>query len=275
MNKLMVVACVVCSVLAGCKKDKEESPPATDKGTASAPPDAQKPPAIVKKPFVTEAGRKGTCEFVAFEGEGEARKAMFKITVPADKEVGSVQTWQFYYDKTGKHLDRYPHATSVEAGPQALGHEGESIPKDTDVVECEVTTIWYKDNTIWFNENLAPDDRDRPKGGVTEAELKASSGEKVEIEIVDATAGKVKLKNVSDKPVKSLHVDVLYRLPEGKTTSKSDFVTVDIAPGATVEHVLKLTDPPAAPESVEAYAPSVRFADDSSFSNRNLSSSYR
>ena len=281
MNRMLIAACVMCSVVAACKA-KTEAPPATGSGSAvavgsgtgSAPAPA-KPAPPAKKDFVNVDGRLGKCEFVAFEGTGKARKAMFKITPPPGKDVSTVQTWEFYYDKTGKFLKRYPASTFIEAGPQSLGYTGDDIPKGTDVVECELTTFWYKDKSNWFNENIVIDDEDRPKGGIPDAELKAHAGEKVEIEVVDGKAGKVKLKNVSDKPVKELDVNVLYRLADGKTKYESKSVEVEIAPGATVEQVVELKEVPADLKSVEAYAPWIKFADDTTFKNRNLSGSYR
>jgi hypothetical protein len=271
-------------VLSGCKADKTDKADKADKAddgdkaepaaSADAAPKAEAP--VPKPAFVTEAGTQGTCEFVEFEGTGSERKAMFKITPPPGKEVSTVQTWEFYYDESGKYLERYPHATFLEGDRQALGYEGDQIPKDTAVVECVISRITFKDDTTWFNENLVPDDADRPMGGVPEADLQARSGEKVEVEVVDAKAGKVKLKNVADKAVKSVSVDLLYRLPDGKTANRSDWFEVAIAPGATVEHDVKLGDQPV-PEfkTVEGYAPRVRFEDGSEFSNANLKSFYR
>jgi hypothetical protein len=272
------VACVLCVIASGCK-DKAKEPPTPGSGSVLAEPAKPKPKPVVPKPFfVSVDGRQGKCEFLKYEGDGKKRKAMFKITPPPGKEVSSVQTWEFYYDKSGKHLSRYPHATAIYGESQALGHEGDSIPKDTDVIECEVSRMNFKDETMWFNENLVPDSG-RPKGGVPDADLKAKSGEKVEVEIVDGKAGKVKLKNVSDKPVKSADINLLYRMPKGaprKTEYRSDWLRdTPIKPGATVEYTLKLKDAPSEFASVEGYAPTVRFEDSSEFNNPNLSSSYR
>jgi hypothetical protein len=283
MNRMLIAACVMCSVVAACKGKKEDAPAsgsamgsgsAVASGSGSAA-EAPKPAATGKKDFVNVDGRLGKCEFVGFEGTGKDRKAMFKITPPAGKEVETVQTWEFYYDKAGKFLKRYPASTFIEAGPQKLGYSGDDIPKGTDVVECELTTFWYKDKTNWFNENIVLDGEDRPKGGIPDAELKAHSGEKVEIEVVDVKAGKVKLKNVADKPVKTVDVNVLYRLADGKTKYEQKEIDVEIAPGATVEQVIELKEVPADLKTAEAYAPYVKFADDSEFKNRNLSGSYR
>jgi uncharacterized cupredoxin-like copper-binding protein len=279
MKRMLVAVCVMCSVVAACKK-KESTPSATGSGSAVATgsgsaSEPAKPAPTGKPDFVNVDGRLGKCEFVGFEGTGKDRKAMFKITPPAGKEVETVQTWEFYYDKSGKFLKRYPASTFIEAGPQKLGYTGDDIPKETDTVECELTTFWYKDKSVWFNENIVLDGEDRPKGGIPDAELKKHAGEKVEIELVDVKAGKVKLKNVADKPTKELDVNVLYRLADGKTKYESKSVDVEIAPGATVEQVVELKEVPADLKSAEAYAPWVKFADDTEFTNRNLSGSYR
>jgi hypothetical protein len=255
-------------VAAGCKKDppKDDVPAKPEKEKDEPKKEKKKE----KPAFVTEAGRRAPCEFVEWKGTGKDKKAMFKIKAPKDKKISSVQTWIFYYDKAGKYLSRYPHATSVEDGPQRLGSEGDSIAKGTDVVECEVTRINYDDETKWINANLLPDG-DRPKGGVTDAYLKEHSGEKVEVDVVDAKTGKLKLKNISDKPVKNLRVEIDYIKEKGHE-SRSDFVTLAIKPGETVEHTLKLDKPPPDPfKSAEAYAYMVTFEDDTKFTNKNLS----
>lgn len=72
-----------------------------------------------------------------------------------DKDVTSLQTWELYYDEGGKLLSRCPHATDYQSSdPVSLGEQGDSIPKDTDSVECEINRITYKDKTFWFNSNL-------------------------------------------------------------------------------------------------------------------------
>lgn len=271
MNLRLLAILLAGVVAAGCKKDppKESAEPAkSDKDKDEAPKKEKKKE---KPAFVNEAGRLATCEFVEWKGTGKDKRAYFKIKAPKDKKISSVQTWIFYYDKAGKYLSRYPHATSVDEGNQGLGAEGTSIAKGTDVAECEITRINYDDGTKWINANLLPDDN-RPKGGVTAAYLKEHSGEKVEVEIVDAKTGKLKLKNISDKTVKSMKVEIDY-LKEKGHESRGDYVTLAIKPGETVEHTLKLDKPPPDPfKSAEAYAPSVTFDDDTKFVNKNLDS---
>jgi hypothetical protein len=225
-----------------------------------------------KAAWIDEAGRGAKCEFVEWKGTGKDRKAYFKITPNSTKKkVTSVQTWEFYYDKDGKYLDRYPHATSIEDGPQDLGADGDGIAKGTDVVECEVTRMTYEDDTRWFNANLQPEEGDRPKGGVTKEYLKEHSGEKVEVEIVDAKKGKLKLHNISDKEVKSVKVELEFVKKEGGHDYSSDYASVKIKPGKTVEYTLKLEKPaPDDYKSVVATAPRVTFEDDTKFSNKNL-----
>lgn len=181
---------------------------------------------------------------------------MFKITPRSKKEISSVQTWLFYYDKSGKHLSRYPHATSAENEAQRLGSTGDSIAKGTDVVECEVTRITYKDETRWFNANLVTDSADRPKGGATDAYLKEHSGEKVEVEVVDAKEGKVKLKNVSDKETKRITIELVYVKKKGHETREAS-TELAIKPGKTKEYTMKL-DKPAPDDFVSARRTSMR-----------------
>jgi hypothetical protein len=283
----------VCGLLSasqvGCgSKDNataDSSKPATSgsaKATvsASAKPSASAASATAvpqAHPWINETGRGGAkCEFTKWGENGSKKKsAMFKLSGPPGKEVSNLQTWEFYYDKDGKQLDSYPHSTFIDADTpeQALGEAGDKIPKDTATAECEITRISFKDKTFWFNGNLVPLSHNRPKGGISADVLKASSGEKVTVEVLDAKKGHVKLKNVSDKEVKSVEVDLIYFKEDGTHDYKTDFsVDAALKPGETAEKDVKLGDDKL-PEfkSAEAYAPQVHFADDSSWENRNLS----
>jgi hypothetical protein len=270
----LVCALPLIVLLAACNKEAPKET-AESKSEKAAPKEEKKAPP--KPAWVTEAGREVKCEFVEWKGAGKTRKAMFKMTPRSKKEISSVQTWEFYYDKSGKYLTNYPHATSIDDGPQSLGADGDSIAKGTDAVECEVTRVTYKDGTRWFNANLINDDDPRPKGGVTDAYLKDHAGEKVEIEVVDAKEGKLKLKNVSDKETKSIDIEIVYVLKDNKHETRDAWSTkLEIKPGKTVEHTIKLKTPP--PEgflSVDASAPYVLFADDTKFKNKNLNASER
>jgi hypothetical protein len=228
-------------------------------------------------PWITETGRGGAkCEFTKWGEDYDKKKvAMFKLTAPPGKEVDSLQTWEFYYDKSGKHLARYPHATFIDKDKpeQGLGFTGDKIPKDTDVVECEISRITFKDKTFWFNANLVPDSKERPKGGIPDDVLKAESGEKLKVEVLDAKKGHVKLTNTSDKEVKTAEVDIIFFKADGSHEYKNDYnLEVNLKPGASAEKDVKFSDEKL-PEfkSAEGYAPKVNYADDTSWENRNLS----
>jgi hypothetical protein len=266
------------SLVAACKKgkDKDAAPSATvaTTSTATATASAKAPARPARPAWVNEAGRQGKCEFQKWEGEGKERKAMFKVSGPAGKEVDSLQTWLFYYDKDGKFIDRYPHATFISGDGSSdvrrLGQTGDDIYKGTETVECEITRLTFKDKTHWWNENLIPETGDRPKGGVTDTELKAHSGEKVEVEVVDGKTGKVKLRNTSGKEVKSVSVEMIFfKADKSKDDYVSEWLEGPLKPGEVVEKQLKI-DKPHDFATVEAYAPEVRFSDDSEFSNKNL-----
>ena len=270
-----VVGAALAVLAVGCSKDESKPAGAPSKGSASA--SATAAAASKKKgPSVSEAGRKGECKFVEWQGTGKDRKAMFLIKVADQRKTGSVQTWLFYYDKSGKYLERYPHATYPGDGAQALGYDGDKIPKGTETVECELTRITFDDKSTWFNENLYPAGEERPKGGFDTAYLAARAGERIEVEVLDAKQGKVKLTNVAGKATKSAELRILYYDDKGEFESRGAHVDLALEPGATAEHKLDLgTEPLKAFKSAEGVAPRVSFADGSEFQNANLDSSYR
>ena len=276
-----------CLVACGSKESSttggttSAAPSGSAKATSSAAPKASASAAAASAPagdhdWINETGRGGAkCEFTKWGENYDKKKiAMFKLTAPPGKEVDSLQTWEFYYDKDGKFLDRYPHSTFIDKDKpeQGLGESGDKIPKDTATVECEISRITFKDKTFWFNGNLVPDSPNRPKGGVPDDVLKTESGQKVTVEVLDPKKGHVKLKNISDKEVKGLNVVVVYVKKDGGYETKSDYgVDADIKAGETVEKDLKI-DTEKLPEfkSAEGYAPEVRFSDDSRWENHNL-----
>ncbi len=261
---------------ATAKSSAKASGSAAGSASAKASASAAAANAPAGHPWINETGRGGAkCEFTKWgENYDKKKVAMFKLTMPPGKDVDSLQTWEFYYDKAGKQLDRYPHATFIdpEKPEQGLGESGDKIPKDTDVVECEVTRITFKDKSFWFNGNLVPNSADRPKGGFPDDVLKAESGEKVTVEVLDPKKGHVKLKNVSDKEIKNVSVDLIYFKADGGHEDKSDYsVEVSLKPGDTVEKDVKLGDEKLPDfKSVEGYVPAVTFADDSMWENQNL-----
>lgn len=231
-----------------------------------------------KAPWIDEAGRQGRCKFVKWDGSGKERKSIFELAAPPGKQAEGMQTWQFYYDKSGEQIDSYPSATSVsfndDAHQQALGQSGDGIKKDVDTVECEITRITFADGTFWFNANLMKAGLSRPKGGFTHAQLLEHTGEKVAVTVVDGNKGKVKLVNLTDAPVKSVRVDLFYSKPKGQgTQAESGFVDVAIDPKGTATAAIKVDGKRVAGfESVDGAASSVDFTDGTSFSNRNLDS---
>jgi hypothetical protein len=202
------------------------------------------------------------------------RRAVFKLTMPVGREDESdnIQTWQFYYDKDGKELERYPHALFFEkAKPeQALGESGDRIPKGTASVECEVSRISFRNKTFWFNANLEQNMNKRPRGGYTNlAEL---TGERLHVDVIDAKKAHVRLRNVSQREIKKADIELIYFKADGDHDTKLTWnVEVALKPGATAERDLAVTDAPAEFKSIEGSAPKVVFSDDSEWENRNLS----
>jgi hypothetical protein len=127
-----------------------------------------------------------------------------------------VQTWPFYYDDKGELLDLYPSSVDIRDKPQALGYRADKIPKKTATLECEVTGIYYKDGTEWFNENLFISMR-RPLHGFTEAELATHTGERIAVSAVDPRSGRVTLENLTDEDVKSCTVNVFWFRADGSS----------------------------------------------------------
>jgi hypothetical protein len=278
-------------LVAGCDDKKKSDDDDSDKkgkktksgASASASAAGNTGPALGPdgKPLpasVAEAGRRAKCTFAKWEGTGKDRKAMFKMEVPPGKEVDVVQTWLYYYDKSGKGIDRYPHSTSPQAELKALGEEGDDINPATDSVDCEITSIHYKDGTVWFNDNLETASSERPKGGFTDAQLKAMSGRKIQVDVVDGKSGKVKLKNISDKEIKRAEVAVMAYAKEGGHVTWSDYIDLTLKPGETVEKEVNVhqgSAMPDSPKAIDAEAPEVTFADDTEWENKNLDASDR
>jgi hypothetical protein len=270
--RALALASLVAILAPACKDDPAKpaasgASSAAAAATASAAASGYKP----RYPYYLEAGRGGKCEFLGWEGAGKDRKSSFKVTLLEDKPTRYTQTWQFYYDASGKLLDIYPSATPFKNKPDRLGFSGEKIPKGTDTVECEITKVQFDTKTFWFNGNLDPYAAPRPKGGFTDADLKAHSGEKVTVEIVDEKALKVKLSNVGDKAVKATSVSVTAFLADGKVKCASArSVEKPIEPGASIEATLELYNPLPDHQRLEATAPEVKLADGTTFKNRNL-----
>lgn len=237
------------------------------------------------RPWVDEGGRQGKCTFVGWRGTGEKRTSMFKLELPPGKKADHIQTWQFYYDAAGKQIDEYPSATNPENsahddGVQDLGETGSRIKSGVDSVECEITKIGYPDGTYWWNENLMASGMRRPKGGFPAAMLKDHAGEKVQVVSVDVNKLKVTLKNLTDRPIRTVEVELLCwkKDDEGKDDKEwtSDSIDVDLGANATMTTDLEIRSSRFDHcRLTEGAVSEVRFADDTVFINRNLEASAR
>ena len=291
---------IALAVLGGCgkkqEKEKHDEPaattpaattPATTTPAKEAPPPvdaAAAPPAAAAKHITKdEAGRGGYgCTFAGFRGNGADKSAWFKITMPDGKaaQASSFQSWVFYYDAKGAQAKRYPHATGYEGEPEkALGVSGPDVAKlEKTTVECEITSVKFKDHTYWMNDNIVPCCSDRPKGGLSDDQLKGQAGEQVAVEVLDGKTGKLKLTNLSDKPIKMVGVKVFHFHDDATYASADQNVEVALAPKASVEKTVELTGPDTdlaevkatAATALEATAPNVTYDDGTKWSNGNL-----
>ena len=244
---------------------------------------AKAKPDGTSRPWVNEGGRQGKCTFVGWRGTGDNRKSMFKLDLPAGKKADHVQTWQFYYDATGKQIDEYPSATdptSGDDGVQDLGQSGHSIKTGVDSVECEITQIGFTDGTYWWNENLMTSSMRRPKGGFPDSMLRDHVGEKVQVVSIDADKLKVTLHNLTNRPVRSVDVELLCwkKDDEGKDDSVTtdDTIDVELGPNATLTTDVEIRSSKFDHcKLTEGAVSEVTYADNTLFINRNLEASAR
>lgn len=307
--KTVLVPCV-CLLLAtvGCRAPKKDDPASTTKVTAAstmspsaAAPAAKETPA--PKPFVPShpvppfagkfphrhdpavdvASRAVEVKFARNGGEGDVAP-LFALTNTSGKTVGVGQTWIFYYDAAGKLLDRYPHSLSgsVSLAPgetkeHRLGRDIKDLPKGTATIECEVTSASV-DGAPWNNENLNPWQKGRPLGGIDVATLAEHAGERVIVDVYDVGSFRVRLTNVTDRPVKGVELRLFYADAKGARDSVSvrdPKLKEPLAPGKSIDLVLEPSftrskSPPPKAVSVVAFAPTVTFTDGSEFTNKTL-----
>lgn len=248
-------------------------------GTTSTLWSAAPKPAGTSRPWANEGGRQGSCTFVGWKGAGDDRKSLFKLELPPGKKANHVQTWQFYYDATGKQIDEYPSATSPSSGDadgvQDLGQSGRSIKSTVDSVECEITKIGFTDGTYWWNENLMSSGLRRPKGGFPDSMLKEHTGERVAVDAVDLKKSTVTVHNLTDRPMSRMDVELLCwtKDEDGKddTETTSDWIDLNLGPKATATAPIDIRSSKFDHCSlVEGTVSSVEYPDETVFINRNL-----
>lgn len=231
------------------------------------------------RPWADEAGRQGKCIFTGWKGTGDDKKSMFRLELPPGKTAEHIQTWQFYYDASGKQLDEYPSATTPsfgdDAGVQDLGASGHRIKDEVDTVECEITEIRFKDGTAWWNKNLMASGLRRPKGGFPASMLRDHAGERVAVVSVDPKNEKVTLKNLTDRPVHQVNVELICW--KGKEHEYDDHWTdVVLAGNATITTKVEVRwSKLEGCDFIEGAVSRVEYADDSVFRNLNLEGSAR
>lgn len=304
--KTALVPCV-CLLLAtvACRAPKKDDTSAsTTKVTAaaaSAAPAAKEAPApkafVPSHPVPPFAGKfphrrdpaadvaSRVIEAKLLNKDGEANDApLFALTNTSGKTVVVGQTWEFYYDASGKLLDRYPHSLSGslsiapgETKERRLGRDIKDLPKGTATIECEVTSASVE-GAPWNNENLNPWGKGRPRGGVDAATLAEHAGERVIVDVYDLASFRVRLTNVTDRPVKGAELRLFYADAKGARESvrtREPKLKEPLAPGQSIDVVLepswtKSKAPPAKSVSVVAFAPTVTFTDGPEFTNETL-----
>jgi len=231
------------------------------------------------KPWANEGGRQGKCTFTGWATVDGEKRSMFHVEGPPGREADTLQTWQYYYDADGKQLDEYPSATDAamndDAGVQSLGRAGASIKKEFATVECEVTSIHFKDGTSWWNENLMTGGLRRPRGGFSSAVLAEHTGERIIVGAIDPQQKKVELKNVGDRTTRSVRVETICWKKDDRNGDRD---TVDVAIPAGESRTAKLDLSSSALEGcelLEAAVSRVEYADDTVWTNRNLESNER
>ena len=235
-------------------------------------------------PSVNEAGRMVDMAF-ARPGPEKDIAPLFTLTNRSGKKIRVNQTWLFYFDAAGKQLDRYPSSLGgslvLEPGESKetrLGPASKDQKPGTVGFEGEVTSAYFGDEP-WFNENLI---EDRPKGGHSPDELTAMAGERVVVDVYGLHAYKVRLTNITDRPVKELSVTFLYFDAKGRVDKGvwASFQKVPLKPGESLDVTLKPSfdkdkAPPPKAVSVVAYASRVEFSEGPTFHNKNLDSEAR
>lgn len=233
---------------------------------------------------VADPGRVVEIAYARAGGESDVAP-FFKLTNTSGKTVRVNQTWLFYYDASGKQLERYPHSLSGsltlapgESKEYRLGQDIASLKPGTTTYEGEVTSAYFGDEP-WFNANLVDE---RPQGGLPADALVARSGERVIVDVYSLTTYKVRLTNVTDKPVTEEQITLLYYNPKGQTEKRvwTSLLETALQPGQSADVTLKpsfTTDakPPPKAVSVVGFAWRVDFADSTYFTNENLDSEAR
>jgi hypothetical protein len=283
----------VLALTGACSAKKSDEPassppkPLPAAAPAASPPPAQAPTSAAKaaRPrrwWIDEVGRgNASCEFTGWQGDGDKRRGSFKIGLPPGHgNSHHIQTYIFYYDKAGKQLADYPHFTTFGGESSiALGLEGKDVPANVATVECEITSIRNDDDkTYWFDYNLLPCcSGKRPKGGLTEAQLKAYAGEKLTVEVLDPKKPHVRVNNVGDKAIRAASIAFLTFAPDGEPVTAEANYEGKLEPGASRELDVELSGPDdnlaklRAATEVEAAAPLVYFTDDTpAWNNQNL-----
>lgn len=301
---------VLLPILTGCPKKAPAADDAgatsdaapTSSGSGSATPTAKTSPIAPRvatiKPFVpsfpvppfkgafphvTDASvdEVGRAVEITFARAGDERDLapLWTLTNKSGKAVRVNQTWLYYYDEKGKQDSRYPHSLggflTIEPGASVetrLGKKLKDIPAGTVEYEGEVTSAFFGDKP-WLNENLI--DR-TTKGGFSQDELIAMTGERVVVEVYDIHGYKARLTNITDKPVSEIDATLFYYDAKGHREKRvSTHAKTPLKPGESLDTVLIPSfdsdkKPPSKGVNLLAFAPRVTFTDGTRFSNKNL-----
>lgn len=218
-----------------------------------------------------------------FSKVSDDKKTMFfKVTNDTCAPVERVEGRLFYMDEAGKCF----------ADAQVVSHDANLAPGETKELpfsgypdkvekmksaELENYKGYAKDGKrVWGNENLWLIDgarcEGRKVGGVSEDELKKHAGQPVLGYYVGKGATKLKfsVKNMSDKPIKSVVVTVYFYDKDGKRADdRGGSVDVSLKPGEAkeIEAGPDLKEIPKETASQEITIQKVTYEDGSTFEN--------
>ncbi|RLB51399.1 MAG: hypothetical protein DRI90_22980 [Deltaproteobacteria bacterium] len=250
---LLLVACDKQESTNSEVTDEDESPSAKSPKATSRDAWKAEVAALKKKLQVQRETRKMRivkAEALGLSGGGKKRSFRFRITNTSSKKIDWAQTWVYYYDASGRCVDRYPHALGLDLDvgasvEKALGSSGNGLDeklrrnkfKTTDV---EFSAIKWTDGTRWANENLVVISSRRKRGGRTPAELLDMEGEPVLGKWLGTYGKEGKpvhwLTNISGRKLKVRSARIYYYDDKGKRIDRYTLNRdLSMDPGATVE----------------------------------------
>jgi hypothetical protein len=270
--------------LAACSRSEAEAPP--DAAAASAPMTPAPDPsfAVSHSPLLTETARALPSRVVRVAD----RTAVVAITNQTSKPVAHAAVWHYFYDDGGKCIDRGRGMCDVAIAPGATKEcsltigDADFLPRAYRTLEAEAFEAIGADGVaIWANDNLVPPCAERPRGGVSDDQLRARTG----MRILSTFSGKMRdrpvffVKNVADKRTEKLDGVVFYYDKDGGLLRRYEALpqklVIDPEHYAETEIGFARIDLPAGTQVIELAIWRVRYVDGSEWQNANLKSARR